>query len=189
MPPASPTDHPTSGQLLAATAAAIVVAGVVLLTIVLPAEYGLDPTGVGRRLGLFRPAVAAGADEATAATGGSAGEALTARDTAFRTDEMAITLKPGEGGEIKAVMARRDRIVFSWTATGAGVDVDMHGDDGTGGEGGSVSYWKGEWQTTGHGAFEAGFAGNHGWFWQNLSDDPVTVTVKVSGYYGKLYRP
>ena len=26
---------------------------------------------------------------------------------------------------------------------------------------------------SGHGAFEAPMAGNHGWFWQNLNDDPV----------------
>lgn len=178
-----------SGQLLAATLAAIVVAGVILVTVVLPAEFGLDPTGIGHRIGLFRPAVAVDGDATIAAAGASASGALVTRDTPFRTDEMTITLRSGEGGEIKAVMAQGDRIVFSWTATGAGVDVDMHGDDGRGAEGASVSYRKGEWQTSGHGAFEAGFAGNHGWFWQNLNDDPVTVTVKVSGYYSRLVRP
>ena len=34
----------------------MIIAGVLLVTIVLPAEYGLDPTGIGRALGLFRPA-------------------------------------------------------------------------------------------------------------------------------------
>jgi hypothetical protein len=191
MPLASPTVHPSSGQLLAATLAAILVAGVILVTVVWPAEFGIDPTGIGGRLGLFRPAAAvADATDATVAMGASTTVALVKRDTPFRTDEVTITLKPGEGTELKAAMTQGDRMVFSWTATGAGVDVDMHGDDGSGAEGGvSTSYWKDEWQTSGHGSFEAGFAGNHGWFWQNLNDEPVTVTVKVSGYYRKLFRP
>jgi hypothetical protein len=186
----TPTVHASSAQLLAATLSAMLVAGAILVTVVLPAEYGIDPTGIGVRLGLHRPApaeeVLAGSADAVATS--SADGALVRRDTPFRTDEMTVTLKSGEGAEIKAVMARGDRMVFSWTATGAGVDVDMHGDDGRA-EGFSTSYWKDEWQTSGHGAFEAGFAGNHGWFWQNLNDDPVTISVKVSGYYQKLFRP
>ena len=42
---------------------------------------------------------------------------------------------------------------------------------------------------SGHGAFEAPMAGNHGWFWQNLNDTPVTITVKTSGFYARLFRP
>jgi len=48
--PASPT--PTSWQLLRSTMIAAVVAGALLVTCVLPAEYGVDPTGIGRVLGL-----------------------------------------------------------------------------------------------------------------------------------------
>jgi hypothetical protein len=44
--------HPTTAQLLKATILAIVIAGVVLITTVLPAEYGIDPTGLGKKLGL-----------------------------------------------------------------------------------------------------------------------------------------
>ena len=184
----TPTVHASSGRLLVATAGAIGIAGLILTTVVLPAEYGLDPTGVGARLGLYRPApvdeVVADNSDGSVAPPGSG---LVRRETPFRTDEMTVTLKSGEGAEVKALMARGDRMVFSWTAT-AGVDVDMHGDDGRA-EGFSTSYWKDEWQTSGHGDFEAGFAGNHGWFWQNLNDDPVTITVKVSGYYQRLHRP
>jgi hypothetical protein len=43
---------PTSGQLLRSTVIAVITAGVLLITIVLPAEYGIDPTGVGQALGL-----------------------------------------------------------------------------------------------------------------------------------------
>ena len=39
---------------------------------------------------------------------------------------MSLTLQSGEGAEIKAAMKPGERLVFSWTATGGGVDVDMH---------------------------------------------------------------
>ena len=101
---------------------------------------------------------------------------------------MSITLAPGEGAEIKAQMTAGERLVYSWTATGPGVDVDMHGESADG-QGGDRSYQTGEFQTAGHGAFEAPMAGNHGWFWQNLNDDPVTVTVRTAGFYRRLFRP
>ncbi|MCC7055743.1 MAG: hypothetical protein IT355_20915 [Gemmatimonadaceae bacterium] len=43
---------PSGGSLLRATLIALAVAGVLLVTCVLPAEYGKDPTGIGRLLGL-----------------------------------------------------------------------------------------------------------------------------------------
>ena len=194
MPDTSPTTQPSSAQLLKATLLAMIVAGALLVTIVLPAEYGLDPTGIGRALGLFRPATS----EASADTGAVASDddlaaagsrSLRKSPTPYRTDEMSLTLQSGEGAEIKAAMKRGERLVFSWTSTGAGVDVDMHSEFTGARAGEAVSYWKDEFQSSGHGAFEAPAGGNHGWFWQNLTDDPVTITVKVSGFYEKLFRP
>lgn len=43
---------PSTRRLLKATAVALVLACIVLVTTVLPAEYGIDPTGIGSRLGL-----------------------------------------------------------------------------------------------------------------------------------------
>ena|SRR5215203_3532275 len=43
---------PSSKQLLRSTIIAIVVAGILLITVVLPSEYGIDPTRIGRLLGL-----------------------------------------------------------------------------------------------------------------------------------------
>ncbi len=193
-PVAAPTsaDLPPSARLLRATLLAASIAGVLLVTVILPAEYGIDPTGIGTALGLYRareaaaallPTSAAGADGATAAAG-----SLFKSPTPYRTDAMSVTLAAGEGAEIKAQMAAGERLVFSWTSSGGGVDVDMHGeslDKGTG----DRSYWTGEFESSGHGAFEAPMAGNHGWFWQNLNDQPVTISVKTSGFYTKLFRP
>lgn len=43
---------PTSSQLLHSTAIAMVSAALILVTIVLPSEYAIDPTGIGRALRL-----------------------------------------------------------------------------------------------------------------------------------------
>ena len=47
-------DLPSSAQLLRSTCIAAAVAAALLLTMVLPAEYGIDPTGLGRALGLTK---------------------------------------------------------------------------------------------------------------------------------------
>jgi hypothetical protein len=188
--PPSP-DPPSSAQLLKATIVAVLAATAILVAVVLPAEYGIDPTGIGPVLGLYRaPEPAADASSSREEAGGASSTAgtLFTSPTPYRTDEMSITLAPGEGAEIKAQMAAGERLVYAWTATAPGVDVDMHG-EAADGQGGDRSYQTGEFQTSGNGAFEAPMAGNHGWFWQNLNDGPVTVTVKTAGFYRRLFRP
>jgi hypothetical protein len=191
-----PLPDPASPQrLVRATLTAAALAGVLLVTVVLPAEYGIDPTGIGRATGLYRapetaaePLAEGGASAAGAAPGGTVAGSLFKSATPYRSDEMSLTLAPGEGAEIKAQMNAGERLVFSWTSSGGGVDVDMHGEaaDKTGGD---RSYWTGEFEAGGHGAFEAPMTGNHGWFWQNLNDTPVTITVKTSGFYRRLFKP
>ena len=128
MPPIPDPALPTLAQLWRATAIAARVAAVILVTIVLPVEYGIDPTGAGRTLGLFRaPAADAGASEA-AKSEPAEGDAIPSSATLirksrpFRTDEMSLVLESGEGGEIKAVMGKGEQFVYSWVAEGGPVD-------------------------------------------------------------------
>lgn len=192
---------PTRSQLLKATAAALVVAGAILITVVLPAEYGIDPTGMGRMLGLARLS-APGGEKAAGLPAASAPVPLpenasvmqpaagtvTKSDVPFRSDEMQLTLEPFEGAEIKAAMRQGEQFVFSWTVQGGKVNVDMHGERPNAGDE-FTSYWKDTKQTRAQGTFVAPFAGSHGWYWLNRGEQPVTVKVKVSGFYEKLYRP
>ncbi|BBI69651.1 hypothetical protein PKHYL_38420 [Psychrobacter sp. KH172YL61] len=48
----SQAELPSSNQLIKSTILAIIAAIVLLFTVVLPAEYGIDPTGVGKLLRL-----------------------------------------------------------------------------------------------------------------------------------------
>lgn len=45
-------DLPSTAKLIKSTILAIIGAGVLLVTVVMPSEYGIDPTGIGRLLGL-----------------------------------------------------------------------------------------------------------------------------------------
>jgi hypothetical protein len=182
---------PSRAQLWRATAVAIVVATVLLVTIILPAEYGIDPTGTGRALGLVRPSTQTA--EAPQPTGPSeetpTGASLRRTTTPPRSDEVAIVLQSGEGAERKAVMRAGQTITYSWRAEGGPVDVDMHGEAAGAPEGEFTSYWKDEGQESDHGTFTARVTGQHGWFWQNLNDQPVTIHLKVSGFYERLITP
>ena len=181
----SDTPLPTVPQLVRAIGLALLVAMIVLVTAVLPAEYGIDPTGVGQAIGLLRPP--ASAIDMSIPVTPEAAATVTKSDVAFRSDEMTLTLKPGEGAEVKATMVRGGSYVFSWTVAGGTVEFDMHGEH-TDGSGGEASYAKGEDASSLNGTFHAPFDGRHGWFWQNLTWEPVTITLKTSGFYAKVEK-
>jgi hypothetical protein len=178
---------------------AAVVAAAVLVLFVLPAEYGVDPTGIGARVGLMgiREAEDKDLDVATLATSSQVADAapisvldaLWKSATPFRAEEMSLTLGPDEGAEIKAMMQVGDRMMFTWSAAGGSVSFDMHGEALNAGKDDFTSYLKGRGETAGHGSFQAPFAGTHGWYWRNRGDTPVTIRVKTAGYYEKLFKP
>lgn len=197
------SEAPSTRRLLQATAIAIAVAGVILVTTVLPAEYGIDPTGIGGRLGLDMLANAAEAGElpAAAVNSGESGvdapgqpvkpvdaNAVSKREGTYRSDTMSLTLPPGKGAEIKASMKSGDGMVFHWTASGD-VEVDMHGERTGAARGEYTSYWIEPLQRQASGTFNAPFNGSHGWYWLNRGSEPVTVQVQVDGFQEKLYRP
>lgn len=186
----------TTPQLLTATAVALVAAGAILVTTVLPAEYGLDPTGIGKALGLTALHQAEASSEPTAEVAApeispvaaAPAEAVIQQPTPYQSGEMTVTLQANEGAEIKALMRAGEAFVFSWTSTGGPVNFDMHGEKPNDGDN-FTTHWKDRAKAEGHGIFIAPFDGSHGWYWKNKDSEPVTVTVKVSGYFEKLYRP
>jgi hypothetical protein len=183
---------PTLQQLGKATGAALAAAALILTVAVLPAEYGIDPLGAGRMLGIAK--LNGGAKKApdvvTPGNLGAATGAPVARTAAvLRSDEMSVTLQPGEGAEVKALMRKGEHFVFSWATDGAPVKADMHGEPEHAKANEFTTYWKEPAQTGAQGTFTAGFDGIHGWFWRNKGAQPVTIKVKVSGFHQKLYRP
>jgi hypothetical protein len=194
-----PEDLPTSSQLIRATALAAVAAGAILVAVVLPSEYAIDPTGIGGALGLtemgevkLQLAKEAAANAAT----GSASAAPAAQvasptataakaDAPQRSETMKLTLAPGQGAEIKATMAKDARLNFNWSVEGGRVNFDTHADaPGIAYHG----YGKGKDTTGESGELVAAFDGKHGWFWRNRSDAPVTITLRTDGAYSDIRR-
>lgn len=188
---------PTNGQLLKATAFAAVSAGALLVTVILPAEYAIDPTGAGRVLGFTEmgeikaqlaeeaAADAAQSEAKQVAAVETAPAPVAAEDAATRTDVTTVTLAPGEGAEVKAMMAGGTSLQFEWSVEGGHVNFDTHGDaPGVDYHG----YGKGRESTGESGTLVAAFDGSHGWFWRNRSGGRVTVTLKTDGAYAEIKR-
>lgn len=183
--------------------------GVLLLfTVILPAEYGYDPTRVGGLLGLTQlsgqPADATaiddplgGNEELVAPAGGDAMQPLPLPNPAVsqleagppRTDRMMIKLDFDERTEIKAVMQKAKAIVYTWKVLDGTAYVDFHGHDPTRGEQFWVRYQEAgqeEGISGASGSLVAPFAGEHGWYWLNTSQHPVTIELTVTGYHERL---
>lgn len=180
-----------------ASLAALAAGAAILVLFVLPAEYAIDPTGSGKALGLTRMATGDDAAEDAPVSPAAASapaiavpaqtQANIARATPFRTDEKTVTLEPGKGIEVKARMKAGDSFNFRWTSTGP-VRADMHGEPVGGKEDEFTDYWKQKDIASSQGSFTAPFAGTHGWYWKNREDKPITVTVRLDGFYESVFE-
>ena len=204
---------PSTSQLLRSTAIAALIAAVLLVTTVLPAEYGIDPSGIGRALGLTQMgeikatlAAEANAEEvppagtvppsaavlapaiAAAPDVGPASEPAAQANAATQQHTLSVTLKPGQAAEIKLAMRKDTRVHYEWATQGGPVNYDSHGDPVGAAKGFYHGYGKGRNATGDAGMLLAAFDGKHGWFWRNRSDAQVTVTLKTSGGYDKIER-
>lgn len=207
----SRAELPSAGKLLRSTLVAALVAAALLVTTVLPAEYGIDPTGIGRALGLTQmgeiktqladeaaaeevaPPVAT-AQEAPAAVTPPPVEAAPAVVTQAepapeaRSDTVSFTLAPNAAAEIKLVMKEGARVDYEWSSAGGAVNYDTHGDPFGAPRDFYHGYGKGRNQASDSGTLQAAFDGKHGWFWRNRSGKEVTITLKVRGDYDKVER-
>ena len=198
---------PTTRRLLRSTAVAAVAAAAILVTVVLPAEYAIDPTGLGRVLGLtemgeikgqlgreaeadrLRDQAAPATEKRSTLLGRVFAELIIGQaraQPAVKSGGMALTLQPAEGVEVKLGMRQGAKATYEWSAAGGAVNYDLHGTPEGGGS--EKSYKKAQGQTSDTGTLTAGFDGYHGWFWRNRTKAPVTVTLKVSGDYSDLKR-
>ena len=185
-------------SILTGTIVAIGIAATVLITIVLPVEYNIDITGIGTRLGLNTLATAK-QQTLTAATPSAVTQDVPsaegfAHDTAvaFRTETIEIPMQGDEELEYKFHMQKGQMLMYTWDSGKAEMYYEFHAEPTEGGypEDYYMSYQIGDGSTSGNGTLVAPFTGNHGWYFLNLTEYPVTVKLQVSGYYdshGRLF--
>ncbi|MGL5046473.1 MAG: hypothetical protein ACRC6S_02545 [Shewanella sp.] len=161
--------------LVKASISATVVAAITLVIFILPAEYNIDPTGVGQKLGLTTLAQAAEA-EGVVSTQGS-GE-ISSQE--FQTIEVVVPA--GRGVEYKFAMPQYAKMTYEWLTDGEALYFDLHGEP----EGDTTGYFESYTIATSNemkGSFTAPFTGSHGWYWKNKSDKPIAVQLLVKGQY------
>ncbi len=165
-------------KIVIGTGVAVLVSAVVLAVFVLPAEFGIDPTGTGESTGLNNLAAAG---EMTELERGALreGRVLTLSDAATLPDRWEHELAPFEMVEFKYTMAEGAPLLFKWSASGP-LQYDMHAHPFDGGEELTESYAVGEARAM-QGSYVAPFSGIHGWFWQNRSMDNVTLVLETMG--------
>lgn len=162
-----------------ATGVALAIAIIVLMTAVLPAEYGIDLLGTGKATGLINmnaPTVAPLASVAPAAGG-----PIAAQPKAYKVDAIEFSLIPMGSVEYKYHLDKGATMIYQWTATGT-VNFDMHTEPDQGGAAASDSFESGQ-ATTKKGTYTAPYAGIHGWYFQNLTDKEMKIVVQTAGFY------
>lgn len=213
----SRSELPSSKKLWRSTLLALVVAIALLVTVVLPSEYAIDPTGIGRMLGLTEmgeikaqlaeeAALDAAMDAAAAqaaAQPGASGQAATAAPDAAAS--LAAAAPEAPGSPAGAEGWRDEMQIVLTPGQGAEIKLSMKAGEraefswvvrggtvnfDTHGDGGgqSISYEKGRGVPSAEGVLEAAFDGNHGWFWRNRGGDDVTVIIRARGQYADMQR-
>ena len=210
-----PSELPSTGRLLKSTGIAAIIASALLVTTVLPAEYGVDPTGMGSLLGLtemgrIKMQLAAEAKADAAAESAASSTVVASADVPSLP--LATTMaSPGPASQQTPAPSAPQAQAWADTTT-----VNLAPDDGyevklvmeqgatarfewftngpkvnydTHGDGAGIKYHgygKGTNVDRQEGALTAAFTGSHGWFWRNRSGQPVTITLRTSGDYSEM---
>jgi hypothetical protein len=183
----SSEDLPSNRKLAKATATAALIAIGLLVTVVLPAEYGLDPLKTGAALGLTQLSASTRLPEEIALPAAEQTPTPTVEGpvahyaTEYKFDSVEFEIGPYEYVEYKYRLEEGASMLYSWTAN-AELIHDLHGErDGAPGD--SAESFEKRNRREANGMFTAPFSGIHGWYWENPGGEPVAVKLKTAGFY------
>lgn len=167
------TETVSNKKILTAALIAAIVAAILLVTTIMPAEYGVDPLGTGRLLGI------AGMSEQQQMVG-----VLNQQTEGIHSDTYTIQLLPFEFVEYKYRLEEGATMLFNWRAN-AEIKFDLHAEkDGVDPQEYSPSF--DQRQSSGEkGSYTAPFSGIHGWYWLNDNTQTVEVTLNATGFFSK----
>lgn len=158
-----------SRSLLKSTIVSFVIAIVALVLFILPAEYNIDPTGVGKTLGLT--------------VFNEEGKATTVKQSIVgQQDSVIFNIPAGKGIEYKLAMKKLTKTTYEWVTDGGSLYVDLHGEP----KGDKTGYFESYTIAMSNemkGSFIAPFEGSHGWYWKNKSDKDIQIQLVFSGEY------
>jgi hypothetical protein len=199
-----PTQTPSGATLLKSTLLAMAGAALLLVLVVLPAEYGIDPTGVGNALGLTALNEPVRTIEIRDVTGGNEtlrevavpdfGEpyplpnpaVFQKGEAAPETRTMSVMIPADSETEVKLVLQEGKVAVYSWAVDRGDLYVDFHGHDASFGPDFFVRYEELQEGAGSNGSLTAPFSGEHGWYWLNYNEFDMVVTLTVTGYFDDI---
>ncbi|PCJ23373.1 MAG: hypothetical protein COA96_12000 [SAR86 cluster bacterium] len=163
----------STGTLVKALLVAVVLATVIFVSFVLPAEYNIDPTGIGKFLGLT---ILANSQEQ------ASGIPDLSDDPDYREDQTMVLIPANSGLEYKFSLQQYGKLIYEWSSGDNDLYFDLHGEP----QGDTTGYFESFASANNNamkGSITAPFAGSHGWYWRNGSDEDVYVHLKTEGNY------
>lgn len=178
-----------TSSILKLTVIAFIVAAIALVTLILPAEYGIDPTGLGKATGVGKLHLEA-SSEPQAAPAKSlqapvavpvAAQASQPSLVVSQREAVLVNVPAGRGVEYKLQVGKFEKITYEWVAD-ADLYFDLHGEP----KGDTTGYFESYAIATApkmKGQFVTPFAGSHGWYWKNKTDKPIQVQLTFEGNF------
>ncbi|MCK5190205.1 MAG: hypothetical protein KAR12_09150 [Methylococcales bacterium] len=179
--------HPSTKSLIWSCISSVLLAIIILIIAVLPAEYNIDPTGLGKTLGLTVLSQTEGDNSKASVISCPETAGVTAKntDTLEWRDTVVITVPANKGLEYKFYIAKDEKLEFIWNTDGEALYFDFHGEP----EGDKTGYFKSFKKSTrsrSTGSLTSEFDGTHGWYWKNNISSTVDVVLKINGNYQRL---
>lgn len=176
---------------------------------VLPAEFGIDPTGFGAwtgltglspkeempqsRLSLPVDALYIRADPSASTPQlddfdrplpSLVGVNVVTQTAPFRQETRIVQLAAGEEVEYKVQLEEGQTLLYSWRSN-VPLYTDFHAHQDEASTQSWIRYVESEGEEH-HGQIVAPFTGDHGWYWINVGDAVAEIRLSVAGYYGEL---
>lgn len=194
-------------KIILTTILSFVIGSFFLAVAVLPAEYGIDPTGLGEDLGFKKLYQDPEKTESKVVVpnptsteilfikdGGCDPEVKRPKEADYpapevqyteREDSVLIHLPAGKGKEYKVKVLKYGRLMYDWHTDKGFVYSDFHGDVKEENPSKEVYY---ESYTVANsnnltGNLLAPYEGVHGWWFKNNTGEPITLTVHMKGQY------
>jgi hypothetical protein len=185
----SPDQLPSLARLRRSALIALVVAVVLLLVAVLPAEKGIDPTGLGRIIGLQEMGeVKKGlaqemADEAAFSEASASADSLAVATFGAQAGKPAsirsVTVAPQQAMEVRLSVPKGARVVYAWWTTGGSVDYEARWSMPNG-VAGNPAREDGRKTAARAGVLYAESEGQYAWSWHNPTKAPVIITLRTN---------
>ena len=194
------------GQLLKSLIIAFIIGTIVLLTAVLPAEYGLDPLGTGKFFGfskLYQGNEQSKSNETNSSLNfkkikmdklGSPSSVTKPKEAGNpppevqypeREDTIEVIVPAEKGIEYKFKSLKYGSTKYEWSTDNGIVYIDFHGEVKQENPPKNVFYesYTLAYSNNMAGTLTAPFEGKHGWYFRNETNEDIVVTIRLNGQY------